>query len=75
MLTAPLSIDEVVAAVRACAHIRIPDRPPEYLREFLACRLRPRDPALANKIESFDSMEFHEFLQLVHDFQDAGRID
>jgi hypothetical protein len=75
MQACQLSIDDVVSAVRACAHIRIPNRPPGYLREFLAGRLRPRNPALANRVESFDPMEFHEFIQLVHDFQAAGRLD
>jgi hypothetical protein len=70
-----LSVREIHEAVRACAHIRVPDTVPDYLQEFLVIRLRARDPAAAAKVANLSPSRCAELFRLIralqHDCRDA----
>jgi len=60
-----LSVEELRAAALACAHIRVPDPAPAYLRQFLAGRLGPGDPVLAAKVAALDDWQFGELFHIL----------
>ena len=68
-----LSVDEVRQAVRACAHIVVPDPAPDYLQPFLATRLQRDHPTLAARVARLRQTECAELFRLIHALQEAGR--
>ena len=68
-----LSVEELRAASLACAHIRIPDPAPDYLRQFLVERLRSGRPELAAKVDGLDDWQFHELFLILRSRQSAPR--
>jgi len=68
-----LSVREIREAVRACAHVRVPDPPPPYLQQFLVRRLERDDPRLAAKIADLVPGRCAELFRLVRALQRAAR--
>jgi hypothetical protein len=66
-------VEAVRAAVRACAHIVVPDPAPAYLQPFLASRLQRTDPALAARVARLEPAACAELFRLIRDLQSAGR--
>jgi hypothetical protein len=67
-----LSVEELRAAAAACAHIRIPDPAPDYLRQFLTDRLGQGHPALADKVAALGDWRFHELSLILRSRQSAS---
>ena len=70
-----LSADELLAVCRACAPIRVPDRVPWYLHDFITARLEREHPALARRLRLFDAACMERLWQYVKDRQDAAPGD
>jgi hypothetical protein len=68
-----LSVHEIRETVRACAHVRIPDPVPPYLRRFLILRVQSVQPALARKVADLSPDRCTELFRLIRALQRAGR--
>jgi hypothetical protein len=70
-----LSVREIREAVRACAHLRVPDPAPVYLQRFLALRVQQDDPDLAAKLNEMSPNCCAELFHLIRSLQQAARED
>jgi len=68
-----LSIHEMREAVRACAHIAVPEQPPPYLQRFLVLRLQQDNPDLAAKVADLDAAGWAALFNVIREFQQAAR--
>jgi len=68
-----LNVRDIRETVRACAHVCIPDPPPDYLQEFLVLRLRRDNGALADKIARLSPDRCAELFRLLRALQRVGR--
>jgi hypothetical protein len=64
-----LTIEELRAAAAACAHIRIPEPAPDYLRRFLVARLEGDRPDLAATVAALDDWQFSELCGILRSLQ------
>jgi hypothetical protein len=64
-----LTYDELVAVVRTCEMIEIPDCTPPYLQEFIAGRLTATAPLLALRVRGYGPEQMEElcaYIQATH---------
>ena len=73
MTGAELSVQEIREVVRACAHIRVPDPAPPYMKRFLVLRIAREDPSLADKVDHLPPNGCAELFHLIRLLQDAAR--
>ena len=66
------SVREIRETVRACAHVRVPDRVPKYLQRFLALRVEHDDPPLAAKVTRLSADRCAELFRLIRALQRAA---
>jgi hypothetical protein len=68
-----LSVDDVREVVRACAHVRVPERPPPYFQQFLVLRLQDDHPSLAETIARLTPEQCATLFRAVREFQAAAQ--
>jgi hypothetical protein len=67
-----LSVREIREAVRACAHLRVPEPVPDYLQQFLVLRLQDDNPAVAAKVAGLSPARCAELFRLIRSLQRSG---
>jgi hypothetical protein len=70
-----LNVREIREAVRACAHVRVPDPVPKYLQRFLELRVEHEDPVLADKVAHLPAERCNELFRLIRALQHVARDD
>jgi hypothetical protein len=67
-----LTLEELREVVRACKPIHIAACTPPYLQEFIAARVAPRAPGLAEKIRGLDKQQMHELCEHIRGQQESA---
>ena len=67
-----LNVRDIRETLRACAHIRVPDPPPDYLQHFLVLRLQDEQPDVAAKVAGLPPDRCAELFRLIRALQRSG---